>query len=356
MSQKKRYQIFISSTYEDLKEERAAVERAILQGGDIPIGMELFPATDDEQFEYIKSVIDDSDYYVLIIAGRYGSIDTSGVSYTEKEYHYAVEQGLPVLVMIHSSPDTLPVKKCESEPALKAKLDQFRKEVSEKRIRKNWNTVDGLKLVVYEALNHAKATKPREGWIRGGKIASAKLLNDMQALREENTRLKRSVPEERVAIDLPDLPSLDTPVEIFIENTKGGYNGRSAISIAATWRSFLPIVFAGIEVRTSHDTDGEFEWFDWEEGRVNIGIAIKNRMCPTSSGNYTLSDESGKKALAYCRQIGVLSDEAGKVFSDFGRKITDRFLLSGQVQDDQSFVLRAGKFEMSNGFDDEIPF
>jgi len=38
----KKYQIFVSSTYEDLKDERQAAVEAILLAGHIPAGMELF--------------------------------------------------------------------------------------------------------------------------------------------------------------------------------------------------------------------------------------------------------------------------------------------------------------------------
>ena len=82
----KRYQVFISSTFADLEEERKGIMQAIIELDCFPAGMEMFPATDSEQFEYIKTIIDESDYYVLIVAGRYGSIAEDGISYTEKEF------------------------------------------------------------------------------------------------------------------------------------------------------------------------------------------------------------------------------------------------------------------------------
>ncbi|WP_458789993.1 DUF4062 domain-containing protein [Yoonia sp. MH D7] len=97
----KKYQVFISSTYTDLIDERKAVEETIIRAGDIPVGMEAFPAADDEQFEFIKTVIDNCDYYVLITAGRYGSLAEDGLSYTEKEFRYAVEKEIPVLFFPH---------------------------------------------------------------------------------------------------------------------------------------------------------------------------------------------------------------------------------------------------------------
>ncbi len=78
----KRYQVFVSSTFTDLKEERAAVIQTLMEMDCIPAGMELFPAADEEQFEFIKKVIDDCDYYIIILGGRYGSVGANGVSYT----------------------------------------------------------------------------------------------------------------------------------------------------------------------------------------------------------------------------------------------------------------------------------
>jgi hypothetical protein len=92
----KRYQVFVSSTYTDLKEERWKAIQAVIELDCIPAGMELFPAIDEEQFEFIKKVIDDCDYYILIIGGRYGSTTSEGISYTEKEYDYAVGKRLKV--------------------------------------------------------------------------------------------------------------------------------------------------------------------------------------------------------------------------------------------------------------------
>jgi hypothetical protein len=69
----KKYQVFISSTYTDLVQERQIILRSILDLGHIPSGMELFSAADEEQVAYIKKIIDECDYYVLVIGGRYGS-------------------------------------------------------------------------------------------------------------------------------------------------------------------------------------------------------------------------------------------------------------------------------------------
>jgi hypothetical protein len=91
----KRYQVFVSSTYEDLREERQEVIQALLELDCIPAGMELFPAADEDQWTLIKNVIDECDYYIVIVGGRYGSVGNGGLSYTEMEYRYALENGKP---------------------------------------------------------------------------------------------------------------------------------------------------------------------------------------------------------------------------------------------------------------------
>src|ERR1022692_1814662 len=105
----KRYQVFISSTYADLREERQRVIQTVLDADCIPAGMELFPAADEEQFNYIKRVIDDCDYYLLIVGGRYGTLTEAGVSFTEREYDYAVSRGIRVIALLHENPAAIPI-------------------------------------------------------------------------------------------------------------------------------------------------------------------------------------------------------------------------------------------------------
>ena len=91
MPQMIKYQVFISSTYKDLVSERESLIMSLLSSKYIPCGMEIFPSSSESQFEYIKRMLNLCDYYVLVLAGRYGEIGSNGLSYTEMEYNYAVE-------------------------------------------------------------------------------------------------------------------------------------------------------------------------------------------------------------------------------------------------------------------------
>ena len=161
----KRYQVFVSSTYADLADERRAVIQTIMELDCIPAGMEAFPAADEEQLQFIKKVIDDCDYYVLIVGGRYGSVDTSGVSYTQREYEYAVFKEIPVLAFLHNKPDEIPVLKTDARNSEKsAALTAFRLEVGKGRMVKMWSEPRELPGLVALSLSKAIKMKPGIGW------------------------------------------------------------------------------------------------------------------------------------------------------------------------------------------------
>jgi len=197
----KRYQIFISSTFADLEEERKEVMEAIINLDCFPAGMEMFPAADIEQFEYIKKIIDQSDYYVLVIAGRYGSVAEDGISYTEKEYIYAKEKGIPVLVFVKKDIDNLPVNKTDNNPELRAKLDEFRDKAMNNRLAKLWNESLELKYNVHDSLTKSFKSSPRTGWVKGDNVADVETLKKLEELRVENAKLTSENSELRAEIN-----------------------------------------------------------------------------------------------------------------------------------------------------------
>ena len=138
MLQNKKYQIFVSSTYEDLKDERKCVIENILSISHLAVGMELFVASDDEQFDYIKKIIDNCDYYVLIIGGRYGSIHpVTQKSYTQMEFEYALNKGLPILVFPYENIEKLPLDKRDTDIT---NIKNFISLASDNRMCRFWTT------------------------------------------------------------------------------------------------------------------------------------------------------------------------------------------------------------------------
>ena len=182
----KRYQVFISSTFSDLKNAREKVLKILLSIGCIPSGMEFFPASDDEQFEFIKHIIDDCDYYLLIVGGRYGSVASDGISYTQKEYEYALSKGIPVIAFLRNNLDRLPASDTDANDTKREKLNSFRTLVSSGRMVRFWNTEDELAAQVAVSIPQAFKLHPAAGWVRGSEGASEDVL---QKLFEANQRI-----------------------------------------------------------------------------------------------------------------------------------------------------------------------
>ncbi len=179
----KRYQVFVSSTYQDLQKERQEVMQALLELDCIPSGMELFPAANESQWSLIKKVIDECDYYVLILGGRYGSCDPDGISYTEKEYKYALSIEKPTIAFLHKDPGDIPAKHCESTQKGKDKLAAFRSFVEEK-LCKHWSTPDELGSVVSRSLIRLTKTTPAVGWVRADELPTKDATFELLKLRQ----------------------------------------------------------------------------------------------------------------------------------------------------------------------------
>jgi len=205
----KKYQIFISSTFEDLKEEREAVMTAIMTSNNIPAGMELFSAMDEEQLEYIKRVIDDSDYYVLIIGGRYGSTDSDGISYTEREYDYAVDKGVPTLVFIYENMDKIELGKTDKDNEKKQKLDLFIHKAKKDKMVSFWNNPDELALKVNTSITQAINRYPRIGWARADKFANEELMSDFIVSNNENKELKEKLAKIEIKPEYEGIAELE---------------------------------------------------------------------------------------------------------------------------------------------------
>jgi hypothetical protein len=170
----KRYQVFISSTFADLEDERKAVMEAILECNCYPAGMEMFPALDMDQFEFIKAIIDKSDYYILIVAGRYGSLAPDKIGYTEKEYKYAIEKGIPVLAFVKRDIDNIPAKHTDQDRNLKKRLIKFRQEIGIGRLINMWDDRYELKSKISLSLREAFESNPRTGWVRANEAIKTK--------------------------------------------------------------------------------------------------------------------------------------------------------------------------------------
>ncbi|APQ60464.1 hypothetical protein PPOLYM_01678 [Paenibacillus polymyxa] len=201
---KKKLQVFISSTYIDMKEERQAAVTAVLNAGHIPAGMELFKSGDQSQKETIKRWIDESDVYMLILGSRYGSIDPeSGKSYTHWEYDYAGEQGKRRFAIVIDEKTS--IEKAKIDPNFLErenfqKYNTFRSQVLG-NISKFYEDIKDIRLITMESLRECENDKLLSGWIKASDPSSnekvllenTRLLKANDKLKQENQKLKNQM-------------------------------------------------------------------------------------------------------------------------------------------------------------------
>jgi hypothetical protein len=220
----KRYQVFVSSTYQDLIQERVEVIQALLELDCIPCGMEYFPAADETQWDFIKKLIDESDYYIVVIGGKYGSVDENGISYTQKEYEYALSKGIPTIGFLHKDPDSLAASKTEKESDKQIKLEHF-KELVKKKLCKFWTSPQELGAVVSRSVSQAKKNYPRVGWVRADSISEASEKEILQLYKKIQT-LESKLIETSKLIEVPieNLADGEEKVRARVEISSGPYN------------------------------------------------------------------------------------------------------------------------------------
>lgn len=197
-----KHQVFLSATQGDLIEARRKAISSILLSDCFVASMEYFPATNEEQMDFIQTIIDECDFYLLIVGGRYGSLHSSGVSFTEREFDYAVSQEKPVLAFLHAEPALLPPDRRETDPERQARFDAFCEKVKAKRVVGLWRNEDELASQITTGLLRTRRMNPEGGWVRSSEAISTKTIERLTKISEENEELRRKIDEANTEISM----------------------------------------------------------------------------------------------------------------------------------------------------------
>ena len=203
----KKFSVFISSVYKGMRETRAMVAAAVAETQCIPEGMERFEiSAQNNKWVVIRNAIAQSDFCIVILGGRYGSIvpdefvrktgglASPGVGYTELEYLFAHKKGIPILPFLHTSPkDMLVGEAISGETDEKwEKLQAFRNRL-ERGVPGYWSSPEDLHREVKDAMHRAlqKHASRRTGWVRGGCGSSLEFYkNRVEELEKEVRKLR----------------------------------------------------------------------------------------------------------------------------------------------------------------------
>lgn len=308
---KKKYQVFISSTYTDLIEERKKIQEILLMADCIPAGMEAFVATNDEQFSVIKKVIDLCDYYILIVGGRYGTVnETTGLSYTEMEYDYAVGKNIPVLVFCLDGSVTLSDEKTEKDSENQKKLLTFKEKAMTNRLASIWKDITELSGQAAISIMKAKTEIERPGWVRAdtiGNYSGTELLAQINELRLENRKLSEQLKDANNKLSAlntledSNIAFDNTPIVVKVHSMNGNKSKNSSL------RELFGII--------------SLQMLDGSTSIDNVEKAI----CKFAGGSdfYRLDDPSlGRTLINQYLALGLIdSTLRGFYLTELGRKV-----------------------------------
>jgi len=317
---KKKLQIFISSTYTDLIEERQAAVSAILKAGHIPAGMELFTSGDESQMDTIKRWIDDSDIYMLILGGRYGSVEkTTSLSYTELEYDYAVENEIPYFAVVINE-DSLEKKvKIIGSDVLEKEHPQELKLFREKVLSKISSFFDDpkdIKLSVHETISDFEARYDLKGWVHGNEIQSTTpLLEEISSLRKEKLELKTKIEElEKLSQqsknnstseeELNELIKLLTVIEIETNVVKDGEKKIKKSPLINFFITCKDSLVVGVTNQRNSSEMSRLLYFNVCPKLQIHGLALNEKVAGVQYRRFSLTTK-GQKLLAYIDRKGL---------------------------------------------------
>ena len=313
----KRYQVFISSTFVDLKDERQATLKAILEINQMPAGMELFPATDDSAWQLICEVIDNSDYYILIVGGRYGSLDETGLGYTEKEYDYALAIKKPVIALLHENPDNLARERTETDNSAWERLKRFRAKVEKKHTCVYWRTAEDLKAKVIVGLIAAAKRHPAVGWVRADRVPSEATIGELLALRSRIAELEKEAASirDRPPAGTEDLAQGDDRFEFrlrFFSKSSRFHEGKMhTSSMMLSWNSiFAATAPSMINEASDQDLRASFKGFLSGEARriFQIDKAFEGQILE----DFSFPNREIETCIIQLRALGLIRESEKK--------------------------------------------
>jgi hypothetical protein len=336
-----------------MKDERQAAVLAVLEAGHIPAGMELFAAGNESQLETIKRWIDDSDVYLLVLGGRYGSIEpNSKKSYIELEFDHALERDKSLFSLVIKE-DALDDKtkrygREAIETANQSKLDLFRKKVLSFTSGIYEDEKD-IRLGVQKSLNENAKDSALIGWTR--KQAANE---DTVSTISENPSLAISELKQVLSdnMDFPELPEVSDVVTIGLNVYGGGYNS-APVTVRGTWANFFPLFAASLSVDYSDWNDEFFFSVDRRASGRALAELISNTLNGPASINAFVVERDFEKLHVYFVEAGLMSDGTGREpFEGFGAKLIRRVAITPEVF--------GGKLEIIDGkldtFVGEVPF
>lgn len=221
----------------------------------------------------------------------------------------------------------------------------------------DWAQVRAAAAPADDKIDHAKATKPRAGWVRGDMVATVEALEELNEVRRENARFRAQLDRSSVELNFPEIPTIDSSIDIVLFQNNRSLTGAalSSAKIRTTWAQAFPLV------KRSLIWEMGYEGFSIEvEGScIQVGSALAQEVSKCDIGTcFRISRGDLDRLIAYYIEAGLMAEEGHEMpFTDLAAKFARRLLLVESKE--ASFELVSGSVEIvqtSSSVDDEIPF
>jgi hypothetical protein len=191
VSDERKYQVFVSSTFTDLHEARQELMVALLEQGLIPTGMELHPGEGNKRWSVIQRIINECDYYLILLGGRYGTLSPIGLSHVHREFVHATTKRKPAIALLHDQPDQLPEDQRETQSSGQAKFRDFRQLLQDQASCYYWSSPADLEGVIKRAVPEFIAQNPVPGWVPAGQVTDLGARREVQELQQRVDELEQ---------------------------------------------------------------------------------------------------------------------------------------------------------------------
>ena len=187
----KKYFVFLSCTTEDLKAERRELTRIIYGLGAVPITMDAFDISDEDDQKIIGKAIGQCDYFVNVTAYKGG--EACGKSFRlQAEYDFAVRAGVPVIALVIGEKARWKDSKKEKTQTAAKALASFKKKL-EAHAFDTWTNSSDLKQKAIFLLNREMNANPRDGWVPSIAAVEPLVANELARLSRENEMLRNRI-------------------------------------------------------------------------------------------------------------------------------------------------------------------
>jgi hypothetical protein len=179
----KKYHIFISTTQDDLRNERKELSRIIMELGHIPVLPDFFNPDDKNTTPLLMKTIEECDYFIVLAAHRFAGA---------AEYDHALKNGIPVIALVIDEKARWKDSKKEKDPALLKKAALFKNKLRAGTCSE-WTTPADMKQKAQSLLIQEMNLHPRSGWVRADQAIDPSVANEFSRLSAENEDLKRQI-------------------------------------------------------------------------------------------------------------------------------------------------------------------